>query len=67
MMLAMPSAPALPLGPTDCAAHELMQRSGFPTNAYLMSLPVDVTYVCQPQYWVQNPLDSLTSADVRTK
>src|ERR1700693_965490 len=67
MMLAMPSAPAFPLGLVACAAHALGQRSGLPTNEYLMSEPAIVPWVCQPQYWVQNPDVSLTSADVSTK
>src|SRR5579862_4242130 len=66
-MLAMPSAPALPFGPTVCAAHALGQRSGLPTNANLTSVPVIVPCVCQPQYCVQKPEFSLTSADVKTK
>src|SRR3954454_19090997 len=49
MMLAMPSAPALPFGPVDCAAQELMQRAGLPTNEYLMSRVNSVVCVCQPQ------------------
>src|SRR4029079_10358560 len=64
-MLAMPSAPALPFGPASCAAHALGQRSGLPTDANLMSVPVIVPCVCQPQYCVQKPDVSLTSADVR--
>src|SRR5512133_4089126 len=68
MMLAMPSAPALPLGLVVCAAHALGQRSGLPTNEYLMSpSPVMLACVCQPQYCVQNPDVALTSADVGTK
>src|SRR5690242_21763202 len=67
MMLAMPSAPALPFGPVVCSAHALGQRSGLPTNANLMSVPVIVPCVCQPQYCVQKPDVSLTSDDVRTK
>src|SRR4051794_36838078 len=67
MMLAMPSAPALPFGPVLCAAQELGHRSGLPTNAYLMSLPRIVPLVCQPQYCVQKPDDAVTSAEVSTK
>ena len=67
MMLAMPSAPALPLGPIVCAAQALGQRSGLPMNAYLISEPPIVPCVCQPQYCVQKPEVSLTSAEVRTK
>src|SRR5437660_478506 len=67
MMLAMPSVPALPFGPVVCAAHEDGQRSGLPMNAYLISLPLIVPCVCQPQYWVQKPDVALTSADVSTK
>src|SRR5438874_12488681 len=52
---AMPSAPALPFGPTVCAAHDDGQRSGLPTNEYLMSPPLIVPCVCQPQYCVQKP------------
>src|SRR5437868_5992971 len=32
MIDAMPSAPALPLGLVDCAAHDVMQRAALPTN-----------------------------------
>src|SRR5262249_31233544 len=67
MMLAMPSAPALPFGLVDCAAQELGQRSGLPMNEYLMSAPPIVPWVCQPQYCGQKPDDAVTSADVRTK
>src|SRR5206468_13009506 len=67
MMLAMPSAPALPFGPVVCASHALGQRSGLPTNEYLMSEPEIVPCVCQPQYWVQKPDVAVTSADVNTK
>src|SRR3954467_9741789 len=64
MMLAMPSAPALPFGLVLCASHALGQRSGLPMNAYLMSKPAIVPCVCQPQYCVQNPEVAVTSADV---
>src|SRR5689334_17305318 len=68
MMLAIPSAPALPLGPVVCAAQALGQRSGSPTNEYLMSpSPVIFACVCQPQYCVQKPDVAFTSAEVRTK
>src|SRR5215831_10083783 len=67
MIEAMPSAPALPFGPVVCAAQAEGQRSGLPMNAYLMSLPAIVPCVCHPQYWVQKPLDAVTSADVSTK
>src|SRR5436305_15188749 len=60
MMLAMPSAPALPFGLVVCASHALGQRSGFPMNANLMSDPEIVPRVCQPQYCVQKPDVSLT-------
>src|SRR4249920_106940 len=58
MIDAIPSAPALPFGPTVCAAHDDGQRSGLPTNEYLMSPPLIVPCVCQPQYWVQKPDDA---------
>src|SRR5690349_13130391 len=67
MMETMPSAPALPLGEVVCCSQALGQRSGFPTKAYLMSLPAMVPCVCQPQYCVQNPELAVTSAEVRTK
>src|SRR5690242_20388816 len=67
MMLAMPSAPALPLGLVVCGAQADGQRSGLPTNEYLMSEPLIVPCVCQPQYCVQKPEVSLTSAEVSTK
>ena len=54
-------------GPVVCAAHDEGQRSGLPTNAYLTSEPEMVPCVCQPQYWLQKPLDAVTSAEVRTK
>src|SRR5258706_4330222 len=66
MIDAMPSAPALPFGPVVCASHADGQRSGLPTNEYLMSRPPIVPCVCQPQYWVQNPDDAVTSAEVST-
>jgi hypothetical protein len=50
MMLAIPSAPALPLGLIVCSSQALGQRSGFPTNEYLMSDPLIVPCVCHPQY-----------------
>src|SRR5690349_25180144 len=60
---AMPSAPPTPLagllGPVRWASHPLGQRSGLPTNAYLISTPPKVACVCQPQYWVQKPDVSL--------
>src|SRR4029077_17728779 len=67
MMLAMPSAPALPLGLIVCAAHDDGQRSGLPTNEYLMWVPEIVPCVCQPQYCVQKPDVALTSFEVSTK
>src|SRR5947207_1812610 len=67
MMLAMPSAPALPLGLFVCAEHALGQRSGLPMNEYLLSDPPIVPCVCHPQYCVQKPDDSFTSAEVSTK
>ncbi len=36
-------------------------------NAYLMSEPDMDPWVCHPQYCVQNPELSFTSADVSTK
>src|ERR1700738_4710578 len=67
MIEAMPSAPALPFGPVVWASHADGQRSGLPTKEYLISYPLIVPRVCQPQYWVQNPLLAVTSAEVRTK
>src|SRR3989442_14923764 len=68
IMLAMPSAPALPLGLLgNWAEQALGQRSGLPMNAYLLSDPPIVPCVCQPQYWWQKPEVLLTSAEVRTK
>src|SRR3954465_13785435 len=61
MMLAMPSAPAFPLGPVVCCSHAEGQRSGLPTNEYLMSDPAIVPLVCHPQYCVQNPELAVTS------
>src|SRR6266700_838528 len=55
MMLAIPSAPPLPLGPVVWASQALGQRSGLPTNEYLMSDPFMVPWVCQPQYCVKKP------------
>src|SRR5579862_4109022 len=67
MMLAMPSAPAFPLGEVVCSSQADGHRSGLPTKAYLISLPPMLACVCQPQYCVQKPLVSFTSADVSTK
>src|SRR5260370_12002030 len=67
MIDAMPSAPLSPLGLTACSSHAFGQRSGFPTNAILISDPEIVACVCQPQYRVQKPDVSLTSEEVRTK
>ena len=53
--------------PDSPAAQALGQRSGLPTNEYLMSLPPIVPCVCQPQYCVQKPDDAVTSDDVSTK
>src|SRR5437588_11151288 len=64
---AMPSAPALPLGLVVCAAHDAGQRSGLPTNEYLMSAPALVPCVCQPQYCVQKPLGVDKSEAGRTR
>src|SRR5205085_5841485 len=66
MMLAIPSAPALPFGLVVCAAHALGQRSGLPTKEYLISAPAIVACVCQPQDCVQKPDVSFTSAEVTT-
>src|ERR1035437_5737449 len=63
---AMPSPPASPLGLVVCADQAERQRAGLPMNAYLMSLPLIVPCVCQPQYWVQKPEVSFTSAEVNT-
>src|SRR3569832_76132 len=52
MIDAMPSAPALPLGLVVCAAQAEGQRSGLPMKAYLVSTPLTVACVCQPQYCV---------------
>src|SRR3954451_1777348 len=52
MMLAMPSAPVFPFGLVVCSAQALGQRSGFPTNANLMSVPLIASCVCHPQYCV---------------
>src|SRR5581483_6807636 len=49
MMDAMPSAPLSPFGLTVWASHAFGQRSGLPTNEYLMSAPEMVALVCQPQ------------------
>src|SRR6476619_6754262 len=45
MIDAMPSAPALPFGLVVCCAHDDGQRSGLPTNEYLMSRPAMVPCV----------------------
>src|SRR5258706_7214817 len=66
-MEAIPSAPVLPLGPVVCISQEDGHRAGSPMNAYLMSLPPIVPWVCQPQYCVQKPEVSFTSAEVTTK
>ncbi len=46
MIEAIPSAP---LPPRVCISQADGQRSGFPTNANLMSVPPIVLLVCQPQ------------------
>src|SRR5204863_9457724 len=50
MILAMPSAPGLPLGLVVCASQADGQRAELPMNAYLISKPDIVAWVCQPQY-----------------
>src|SRR3954464_9383872 len=55
MIEAIPSAPAFPFGDVVCTEHDDGHRSGFPMNAYLMSLPLIVPCVCQPQYCEQKP------------
>src|SRR5499425_275843 len=51
MILAIPSAPTLSLGDTVSFQAQLLgQRSGFPTNEYLISDPERIPCVCQPQY-----------------
>src|SRR5205814_3161584 len=67
MMLAMPSAPAFPLGPVLWSAQEVGQRSGLPTNEYLMSAPPTEAWSCQPQYCEQKPDEAVTSDEVSTK
>src|SRR5947209_571465 len=64
---AMPSAPALPFGLVVWSSQALGQRAGFPTKEYLMSEPAMAPCVCHPQYWVQKPLDAVTSCEVSTK
>src|SRR5262245_39787739 len=49
MIEAIPSAPPLALGLTVCASQDDGQRSGLPMNEYLMSAPLIVACVCQPQ------------------
>ena len=66
MTLAIASAPTLPLGEADVCAAQPAFAPGSPTNAYLMSVPPIVPWVCQPQYDVRNPL-LVTSTDVSTK
>src|SRR6185503_14917826 len=68
MIEAMPSAPALPFGalPT-IPSQELGQRSGLPTNEYLMSTPPFEPWVCQPQYAEQKPELSEPSEELKTK
>src|SRR5256885_1741554 len=46
---AIPSAPALPFGLSDCFWHALGHRSPLPTNEYLISLSPMRPLVCQPQ------------------
>ena len=57
----------LPFGGAVPLVHADGHRAGFPMKAYLMSRPLMVAWVCQPQYWVQKPEVSYTSAEVRTK
>src|SRR5581483_8210280 len=47
---AMPSAPLSPFGLFVSASQAEGQRSGFPTKEYLMSAPLMLPCVCQPQY-----------------
>src|SRR5579884_3506817 len=66
MIDAIASAPALPFGLVVWSAHADGQRAALPMKAYLMSRPLMVACVCQPQYCVQKPEVSLTSAEVST-
>src|SRR6185312_1129903 len=68
MIEAMPSAPGLLFGLLAlCSSQADGQRSGFPTKAYLMFLPLMLASVCHPQYCVQKPEVSFTSLEVKTK
>ena len=49
MIDAIPSAPLSPFGLLVCASHADGHRSGFPTNAYLISAPAIVARLCHPQ------------------
>src|SRR5215475_11988816 len=66
-MLIIPSAPLSLFGLLVCASQAEEQRSVLPTNAYLMSLPPIIAWLCQPQYTLQKPEVSLTSEVVNTK
>src|SRR5690242_21382761 len=66
--LAMPSAPASPFGLVVCAMQPLGHCvAASPTNAYLISWPRIVPWVCQPQYCEQKPELAVTSGPVNTK
>src|SRR5437588_11092315 len=67
MIEAAPSAPTEPFGGVVPFVHAEGQRAGLPMNAYLMSRPLMVALVCHPQYCVQKPDVSFTSAPVSTK
>lgn len=49
MIDAIPSAPLSPFGLLVCASHADGHRSGFHTNAYLISAPAIVARLCHPQ------------------
>src|SRR5258706_1301991 len=66
---AIASAPGLSFGLVlVCVSHKLGHwTSGLPTNAYLRSSCPYCMWLCQPQYALQKPDDSCTSADDSTK
>ena len=68
MMLAIESAPGVPFGLGLVAPHaDAHWVSASPMKAYLISLPLMVALVCQPQYCVQKPEVSVVVLSVKTK
>ena len=67
MIDAMPSAPALPLGPVVCSAHDVGQRSRVADERVLDVLAADRGVGVPAAVLRAEAGDALTSADVSTK